>query len=462
MSKAGGIVGLLAGIFGFFAAIITLFIGGVGAAFHAEKAHSIVGLGWGGILFSFLAIVFAAVSLAKPKLGGYGLIAAAVLGAFLGGTFVAVCMALAVVGGILAVVGAPKTSTEVVAEESVKSLAPSGVASGSFKMTRWSVVVVGLVAVLAIMAIIGVGSQSKPAVSAPLVQLEGEAVSELEPFGELSEMFALGSSNTKLQRENKLKEITGKVVHWDLPIYEVARAGNGYKIQTESGNLVGAFVMISPRSEEERKLIGGLKTGDQLSFKGRITGSSLRSLNIEPAILVAGKNGLSTGASAQSRMIAGLAQLKAQMAAPRITSEHTTPVAPAASVTPVAVLAPVVAITPVAVVSPQTAIPDSLARPSSSGDFAPSYDCQKASTGSERLICSSRELSALDVELSQAYGRRLDDATDKISLKTDQVKWRKNVRDACSTGECMAKAYRERIDDFVAQSQYLSKPAQFR
>ncbi|NDP63513.1 tetratricopeptide repeat protein [Polaromonas sp.] len=108
MGKAGGIIGIISGVFGFIAAIFTLLIGGVGSAFKAQAAGTIVGLGWGGVFFSFLAIVFGAVAFARPKLAGIGLICTSIMGAILGGTMVAVCMALAFLGGILAILGAPK------------------------------------------------------------------------------------------------------------------------------------------------------------------------------------------------------------------------------------------------------------------------------------------------------------------------------------------------------------------
>lgn len=105
MRKAGGIIALVAGIFGVFAAGFTLFFGGVGAAFEAEDAGTVIGLGWGGVAFSFLTIILGAVAInAKGRGPGVLLILCAVAGAILGGTFVAVFMALAAAGGILAVV----------------------------------------------------------------------------------------------------------------------------------------------------------------------------------------------------------------------------------------------------------------------------------------------------------------------------------------------------------------------
>ena len=112
MKKAGGIVALIAGIFGFLAAIVTLFMGGIGAALEAEGGTTVVAFGWLGILFSFLTIVFAAIAMgAKGKVPGVLLILCALGGAILGGTLVAIPMALSLIGGILALFGnQPKTT----------------------------------------------------------------------------------------------------------------------------------------------------------------------------------------------------------------------------------------------------------------------------------------------------------------------------------------------------------------
>lgn len=104
MQKAGGIIALVAGIFGVFAAIFTLAIGGIGAGLEAEGASTVVGLGWGGVAFSFLTIILGAVAMgAKGRLPGILLMICAVAGAILGGTIVAVFMVLAFIGGVLAV-----------------------------------------------------------------------------------------------------------------------------------------------------------------------------------------------------------------------------------------------------------------------------------------------------------------------------------------------------------------------
>lgn len=105
MRKAGGIIGLIAGIFGVIAAVVTLFVGGLGAAFEAEGAYTVIGLGWGGVLFSFLSIVFGAVTIgSKGRVPGILLLISSITGALLGGTIVAIAMGLAGVGGVLAII----------------------------------------------------------------------------------------------------------------------------------------------------------------------------------------------------------------------------------------------------------------------------------------------------------------------------------------------------------------------
>lgn len=79
--------------------------------------------------------------------------------------------------------------------------------------------------------------------------------------------------------------------------------------------------------------------------------------------------------------------------------------------------------------------------------FAPSFDCAKASTGPERLICSDRELSKLDVDLSQTYSKAREKSADKNKLKSEQLEWFKRSRNACSDKSCMETAYKQRISE---------------
>lgn len=124
--------------------------------------------------------------------------------------------------------------------------------------------------------------------------------------------------------------------------------------------------------------------------------------------------------------------------APAANTETTTPSQPVAEPAPAATPAfptPDVA-APAAATAPETAAGTS---------FAPSFDCAKVSSGSERMICSNKELAAADVKLMQVYRDAVSRATNKDGLKKMQNEWRKTRRDACSDADCMLKVYNERI-----------------
>ena len=112
MRKAGGIIAIVFGVFAVFAAGFTLFVGGVGSALDVEDGDVVLMLGWGGVLFSFLAIVLGAVMLAVDRrIVPILTILCAIGGAILGGTIVAVFMVPVFVGGVLALFGGKKQGT---------------------------------------------------------------------------------------------------------------------------------------------------------------------------------------------------------------------------------------------------------------------------------------------------------------------------------------------------------------
>ena len=78
-------------------------------------------------------------------------------------------------------------------------------------------------------------------------------------------------------------------------------------------------------------------------------------------------------------------------------------------------------------------------------EVKPSFDCAKASTQSEQLICSDGALANLDHTLAGVYTAARSRVPDKAGLKDAQNKWRREVRDACGDVACMKGAYEDRI-----------------
>jgi uncharacterized protein len=78
--------------------------------------------------------------------------------------------------------------------------------------------------------------------------------------------------------------------------------------------------------------------------------------------------------------------------------------------------------------------------------LAASFDCAKAKTPVEKMICADEELSALDDQMDGVYKaafRRCEDQ-DKEQLKIAQRQWLKE-RNACGDTPCIRKSYEARL-----------------
>lgn len=84
---------------------------------------------------------------------------------------------------------------------------------------------------------------------------------------------------------------------------------------------------------------------------------------------------------------------------------------------------------------------------------AAGFDCRKAHTQVEKLICASPKLSSLDDEMARLYQavegetRGTDGETGEVSdsFGKDQTHWRETVRDKCGDAGCIERAYVARI-----------------
>ena len=76
----------------------------------------------------------------------------------------------------------------------------------------------------------------------------------------------------------------------------------------------------------------------------------------------------------------------------------------------------------------------------------PSFDCSKASTNAEKLVCSDNELASLDNELSKAYAnaRNSRDNAGKKQLLSEQKAWLATYNQ-CADKACVKQKLQERI-----------------
>lgn len=132
----------------------------------------------------------------------------------------------------------------------------------------------------------------------------------------------------------------------------------------------------------------------------------------------------------------------------RLKKENSSqPAFTASSSTPKPADQPVTASPPVAVPTPAPIAEKTQTSPQAT--WTPSFDCTKASTFSEKAICSDPSLGKLDGALSENYKYMLaSDIGDgaRSDLKTTQKNWLAD-RNKCTDNRCLASTYRKRIDE---------------
>ncbi|MFB9126660.1 hypothetical protein E2553_08680 [Paraburkholderia dipogonis] len=95
-----------------------------------------------------------------------------------------------------------------------------------------------------------------------------------------------------------------------------------------------------------------------------------------------------------------------------------------------------------------------------------SFDCKKAATNVEHLICNNPELAKLDATVSRGYVGMLLTDSKEISyedpVRNGQLDWLRNVRNKCENPACLFAAYSSRIRFIKSRisSAYPSYPAQ--
>jgi uncharacterized protein len=76
---------------------------------------------------------------------------------------------------------------------------------------------------------------------------------------------------------------------------------------------------------------------------------------------------------------------------------------------------------------------------------SPSFDCRKATTTVEKLICNNSELSKLDVSLAETYKEAVSKAP---SIRDDQRAWNAE-KNKCTDADCLKATYEDRISELT-------------
>jgi len=84
---------------------------------------------------------------------------------------------------------------------------------------------------------------------------------------------------------------------------------------------------------------------------------------------------------------------------------------------------------------------------------AASFDCAKARTDQERMICSDSALSSLDAKLAKTYKSVLAESTAArtAEIQAQQKEWLRTVRNNCTSKPCLVQAYEKQIHQLASR-----------
>lgn len=84
---------------------------------------------------------------------------------------------------------------------------------------------------------------------------------------------------------------------------------------------------------------------------------------------------------------------------------------------------------------------------------AASFDCTKADTRIEQMICSDTSLSKLDSQLGRAWKKHLDNNKYVDQFRATQQRWL-SQRDRCADVKCLAERYKARLTQMASGREY--------
>jgi len=84
-----------------------------------------------------------------------------------------------------------------------------------------------------------------------------------------------------------------------------------------------------------------------------------------------------------------------------------------------------------------------------------SFDCAKAKTKIDKLVCGDPKLSEADEKLNAVYNDVLAKSPVPEDTKQQQLEWVKERRNPCKSTDCLQQAYTSRISDLEKQLEKL-------
>ena len=97
----------------------------------------------------------------------------------------------------------------------------------------------------------------------------------------------LDNKNADVEILNKIGKIEGKIVELQLQVFVATHMSDHYRIVTiPSAGIPGALLTLYPKNKVESEFLENIKTGHTIKIKGKINGTLMKRIKIDPAIII--------------------------------------------------------------------------------------------------------------------------------------------------------------------------------
>ena len=96
----------------------------------------------------------------------------------------------------------------------------------------------------------------------------------------------LENKHSDFEIQNQIRKLEGKIVELQLQVFVATYMSDHYRIVTvPSAGLPGALLTLYPKNNAESQFLKNMKTGHTIKIKGKIKGTLLKRIKIDPAII---------------------------------------------------------------------------------------------------------------------------------------------------------------------------------
>jgi hypothetical protein len=122
--------------------------------------------------------------------------------------------------------------------------------------------------------------------SGDIEMIEAAAVEHIN-LAELATLLNDKSPQSSVRAQNKVKEITGKVIEWDLEVFVCTKSADCYQMVTKpTTGAPGTLVRVYPKDKQQKSDLENIRPGSKVKVKGKVSGMQQGRIKIDPAIVL--------------------------------------------------------------------------------------------------------------------------------------------------------------------------------